>query len=83
MIRAETATDFTQVDADKLILELLSALAWAGQAEAVTTDGIWCTVPLNIGKGPKGRIGDGLFDYVPDPPDSKAKLALALYREGL
>ncbi len=30
-----------------------------------------------------GMIGDGHFDYLPDPPDPKAKLALALYREGL
>jgi hypothetical protein len=66
-----------------LILELLSALAWAEQAEAVTTFGNWCTAPLNIGKGPMGVIGDGHFDYLPDPPDAKAKLALALYREGL
>ena len=31
MIRVETGPDFTQVDADKLILELLSALAWVEQ----------------------------------------------------
>lgn len=83
MIRVETGVGFAQVDADKLILELLSALAWAEQAEAVTTFGNWCTAPLNIGKGPMGMIGDGNFDYLPDPPDPKAKLALALYREGL
>jgi len=83
MIRVKTETGFTQVDADKLILELLSALAWAEQAEAVTTFGNWCTAPLNIGKGPMGMIGAGHFDYLPDPPDPKAKLALALYREGL
>ena len=83
MIRVKTETGFTQVDADKLILELLSALAWAEQAKAVTTFGNWCTAPLNIGKGPMGMIGAGHFDYLPDPPDPKAKLALALYREGL
>src|SRR5262245_45031787 len=83
MIRVETAEGFTQVDADKLILELLSALAWAEQSEAVTTFTNWCTAPLSIGKGPIGIIGDGHFDYVADPPNPKAKLALALYREGL
>ncbi|MCG3130865.1 MAG: hypothetical protein FLDDKLPJ_01639 [Phycisphaerae bacterium] len=83
MIRVETSTDFTQPDADRLIFEFLSALAWAEQAEAVTTFGNWCTAPLNLGKGPMGMIGDGHFDYLPDPPDPKAKLALALYREGL
>ena len=31
MIRVKTETGFTQIDADKLILELLSALAWAEQ----------------------------------------------------
>ena len=86
MIRVETATGFTQLDADKLILELLSALAWAEQAKVLPTLGNWCTVPLNIGKegmGWVGIIGNGHFDYLPDPPDPKAKLALALYREGL
>jgi len=83
MIRVKTEPGFTQIDADKLILELLSAMAWAEQAEAVTTFGNWCTAPLDIGKGPMGIIGDGHFDYLPDPTDPKAKLALALYREGL
>lgn len=83
MVQVATCEGFTQVEADKLILELLSGLAWAEQAEAVTTFGNWCTAPLNIGKGPMGVIGDGHFDYLPDPPDQKAKLALALYREGL
>lgn len=86
MIRVETATGFTQADANKLILEFLSALAWAKQRGAVATFGSWCTSPLNIGKGPGGVIGilgDGHFDFLPDPPDPKAKLALALYREGM
>src|SRR5262249_24114998 len=83
MIRVETCEAFTQVEADKLILELLSALAWAEQAGAVTAFANWCTAPLNIGKGPMGVISDGHFDYVPVPTEPKAKLALALYREGL
>lgn len=83
MIRVKTEAGFTQLDADKLIFELLSALAWAEQAGTVTTHGNWCTAPLNIGKGPMGMIGEGHFDYLPDPADPKAKLALALYREGL
>ena len=69
MIRVQTCEGFTQVDADKLILELLSALAWAEQAEAVTTFGNWCTAPLNIGNGPMGVIGDGHFDDVQQGPD--------------
>ena len=84
MIRVETAPGFTQPDADKLSLELLSALAWAEQRGVTPTFGNWCTAPLNIGKGPRGGIiGSGHFDYVPDPSDPKAKLALALFREGL
>jgi hypothetical protein len=83
MIRVETATDFTQRDADRMIFELLSALAWAEQGGARTTYGNWATAPLDIGKGPMGIAGDGHFDYLPDPADPKAKLALALYREGL
>lgn len=83
MIRVKTETGFTQIDADRLILELLSALAWAEQGGAETTFGSWATIPINIGKGPMGMIGAGHFDYLPDPVDPKAKLALALYREGL
>lgn len=83
MVRVETSEGFNQVDADKLILELLSSLAWAEQANAVTTFGTWCTRPLDVGNGPIGTMVDGQLDYLPDPPDPKAKLALALYREGL
>jgi hypothetical protein len=83
MIRVRTDAAFTQIDADKLIFELLSALAWVKQAEAATTFANWCTAPLNVGKSPVGMIGGGHFDYLPNPADPKAKLALALYREGL
>jgi hypothetical protein len=83
MIRVETFEGFSSADADKLILELLSALAWAEQARTLPTLGNWCTAPLDIGKGPVGFLGDGSLDYLPDPSDAKAKLALALYREGL
>jgi len=83
MIRVETDEGFTRFDADKLIFELLSALAWAEQAAAVATVENWCTAPVNIGKGPTGVIGNGHFDHIPNPQNPKAKLALALYREGL
>lgn len=83
MIQVKTEPGFTQLDAYKLILELLSALAWAEQGGAETTSGSWGSVPINIGKGPTGMTGEGYFDYLPDPADTKAKLALALYREGL
>ena len=83
MIRVKTEAGFTQFEADKLVLELLSALSWAEQASAKTTFGSWATGPMNIGKGPTGMVGAGHFDYLPDPTDPKAKLALALYREGL
>jgi hypothetical protein len=39
VIQVQTCEGFTQVAADKLILEHLSALAWTEQAEAVTTFG--------------------------------------------
>lgn len=84
MIRVETGPGFTKLDADKLILEFLSSLAWAEQSSAIPTFGNWSTAPLDIGKGSIGRvIGNNHFDYLPDPADPKAKLALALYREGL
>ncbi|MGD0381954.1 MAG: methylamine utilization protein MauJ [Thermoguttaceae bacterium] len=83
MVRVETFAGFTRNDADKLMLEFLSALAWSEQGGVVPTFGNWCTAPLAVGKGPSGCIFDGTFDYLPDPSDPKAKLALALYREGL
>ncbi len=83
MVRVETSTGFARSDADKLTLEFLSALAWAEHGGIAPTFGNWCTAPLPVGKGPSGCIFDGSFDYLPDPPDPKAKLALALYREGL
>ncbi len=82
MVRVETARDFTRDDADKLILEFLSALAWSEQRSVVPTFGNWCTAPLAVSKGPSGCILEGTFDYLPDPQDPKAKLAIALYREG-
>ena len=83
MIRAETTRNFTRKDADRLILEFLSALAWAEQRGIVPTFGTWCTAPLDIGKEPADATGDGHFDYLPNPPDPKAMRALVLYREGL
>ncbi len=83
MIRVKTTAELTSIDADKLILEFLSAIAWSDQRGAATTLGNWCTVPLDIGKGPRGMTGDGRFPYLANPSSAKAKLALALYREGL
>ncbi len=83
MLRVETSTGFTRDDAHKLVLEFLSSLAWAEQYGVVPTFGNWCTAPLAMGKGPKGCVFNGTFSYLPDPPSPKAKLALALYREGL
>jgi hypothetical protein len=83
MVRVETSAGFTRNDAEKLTYEFLSALAWAERRAVVPTFGNWCTAPLAIGKEPRGCVFDGTFDYLPDPPDPKAKLAIALYREGL
>ena len=83
MVRVETSAGFTCSDAYKLVLEFLSALAWAEQYGVVPTFGNWSTAPLAVGNGPMGCVFDGIFHYFPDPPDTKAKLALALYREGL
>jgi hypothetical protein len=83
MVRVETSKGFTCDDAMKLTLEFLSSLAWAEQRGVLPTFGNWCTAPLAVGKRPGGWLFNGTFDYLPDPPDPKAKLALALYREGL
>ena len=83
MIRVRTKVGFNQVDADKLILELLSALSWAEQQSAVTQGGNWSTAPLNVGRSLLEVTGEGHFEYLVDPADAKSKFALALYREGM
>lgn len=83
-IRVKLAPGFPKSVAYKTIQELLSALAWAEQAGAEGTIWTWGTVPINVGRGyPSAMTKIGWFDYLPDPVDPKAKLALALYREAM
>lgn len=82
-VRVKLGPGFPKSAADRMILELLSALAWAEESGADTTFWTWGTIPINVGKGPFGMIGSGRFDYLPAPVNPKAKLALAIYREAL
>jgi len=72
-------------EALRLLYEFATALAWAEGRAISLTFMTTCTSPsLMLGKGPShGPIGDGEFNYLPRPADPKAKLALALFREGL
>lgn len=68
-----------------LTRRFLSSLAWAKGGrllEIATTGG---GIPIQVGKGPGARLIDPRFrlDYLPDPPDERTHLALALYREAL
>ncbi|MCW1410040.1 hypothetical protein OLZ32_17415 [Rhizobium sp. 1AS11] len=68
-----------------LISHFLSSLAWAhGQSIEIEQ---WSggNLPRSMGgfNGPYVATPDFLHPYVPDPADAKARLALALYREGL
>lgn len=72
-------------DALLLLRQFLSSLAWVEGRhlrETMTTGG---SHPIGVGKGPGARLINPHFrvDYLPDPPDPKARLALGLYREAL
>ncbi len=65
--------------------EFLSALVWVeGRClrETLVTGG---GGPTFVGKGPSVPMTDPNFkiEYLPEPPDNKTRLALALYREAL
>ncbi len=68
-----------------LLRQFLSSLAWVRSAyvrETMITGG---SHPIGVGKGPGARLIDPRFrlDYLADPDDQKAQIALALYREAL
>ena len=81
----EYEAPMTYNDALALTRRLLSSLAWAKGGrllEIATTGG---GIPIQVGKGPDARLINPGFriDYLPDPPDERASLALAFYREAL
>jgi len=76
---------FTKDDAFRLLSEFTTAVAWAEglgvnltYTVAASTPGLWLHRPNQ-----RGHVGPGRFDYLPNPPDQKTKLALALFREAL
>lgn len=73
----------TQAEARGVVQEFLSGLAWARGGRIVETMSIFSTAPVGIGKGRVRHVSDAPVDYMPDPADGKAKLALALYREAV
>jgi methylamine utilization protein MauJ len=68
-----------------LVREFLSSLAWVEGhpiRETVATGGGF---PIWVGKSPPVNVTNPRFqvDYLPDPLDPRARLALALYRDAL
>lgn len=74
-----------QEEALHLVRRFLSSLAWVKGGhlrEIMVTGG---SHAIGVGKGPMARLIDPKFrvDYLPEPADPKARLALALYREAM
>ena len=68
-----------------LLRRFLSSLSWVHGAPIREIGSTGGSHPFGIGKGAGARLINPNFqaDYLPAPKDSKAKLALALYREAL
>jgi hypothetical protein len=82
---AEYAPPATYEETLLLLREFLSSLAWVEGhpiRETMTTGGGF---PIGVGKSPSVTVASPGFqvDYLPDPPNPRARLALALYREAL
>jgi hypothetical protein len=74
-----------QQEALHLVRRFLSSVAWVkgGHLREIMVMG--GSHPIGVGKGPMARLIDTKFrvDYLPEPADPKARLALALYREAM
>lgn len=82
---AEYQPPITYEETLLLIREFLSSLVWVEGhpiTETMTTGGGF---PIRVGKSPGFGVVSPFFraDYLPDPQDARARLALALYREAL
>jgi len=73
----------TDDEAVQLVRHFLSSLSWAEGRPIRDLESVGGGHSIRIGKG--GGLGvvspNFRADYLPDPPDPKARLALALYRE--
>jgi hypothetical protein len=82
---AEYAPPATYEETLLIVREFLSSLAWVEGhpiRETVTTGGGF---PIRVGKSAPVNVTRPGFrvDYLPDPPNPRARLALALYRDAL
>lgn len=69
-------------EALRLVRHFLSSLSWAEGRPIQDLESLGGNRPFWIGKGGSRVVSPNFrADYLPDPEDSKAKLALALYRE--
>ncbi len=82
----EVTPEFNQLAARRLLQEFMSGLAWVDGGRLTESFSVFSTgAPMRVGKGPAygGHTSDALIEYVPDPPDPLARLALAFYREAV
>ncbi len=72
----------TDDEALRLVRHFLSSLSWAEGRPIQDLESVGGSHPIWIGKG-GGHVVSPSFraDYLPDPPDAKARLTLGLYRE--
>ena len=73
----------TDDQALQFVRHFLTSLSWAEGRPIRDLESVGGSHPIRIGKGGGAGVVSPNFraDYLPDPADSKAKLALALYRE--
>jgi len=81
----ETSAGFGHEQACQVAYEFLSVLSWVNQTGIVERFSVFSTAaPMAIGKRECRLVGGAPpQEYLPSPDDPRARLALALYREGL
>lgn len=69
----------------RIVRQFFSSIAWIRQGPIKEIGITGGSHPFHIGKGPLARLIDPQFriDYLPDPEETRTRLALALYREAL
>lgn len=79
----QIADTMTENDARCLLQEFLSGYAWIRQDGITETSSVVSYAFPMISKGIGRMINDTPVENIPDPEDSKARIALALYREAM
>jgi len=76
--------DLLEIDCYRLLKRFLSSLAWVNGGKVLERFSVRCSAPMNVGGyGESSYTSDYPIEYLPDPSEMKARLALALYREAI